>query len=80
MTTSRSPAREEALALDGGVPALPRFLPFGAPTLDEEEIAEVVDTLRSGWIGTGPKTAALERAFAAYVGARHSLIRGERVP
>ena len=32
------------------------FLTFSPPCLDDEEIAEVVDTLRSGWIGTGPKT------------------------
>jgi len=45
-----------------------RFLVFGAPLIGEEEIAEVVATLRSGWIGTGPKVAQFEREFAAYKG------------
>ena len=45
-----------------------RFLTFGAPLIGEAEIAEVVDSLRSGWLGTGPKTARFERDFAAYKG------------
>ncbi|MFW6086493.1 MAG: DegT/DnrJ/EryC1/StrS family aminotransferase, partial [Myxococcota bacterium] len=44
------------------------FLPFGAPHLGEDEIAEVVATLRSGWIGTGPRVARFEAEFAAYKG------------
>jgi len=50
-----------------------QFLVFGAPDIREEEIAEVVDTLRSGWLGTGPKTKRFEAAFADYVGARHAV-------
>jgi dTDP-4-amino-4,6-dideoxygalactose transaminase len=49
------------------------FLPFAPPTLGEEEIAEVVDTLRSPWITTGPKTRRFEEAFAAAVGAPGAL-------
>jgi dTDP-4-amino-4,6-dideoxygalactose transaminase len=45
------------------------FLPFSPPCLGEEEIAEVVDTLRSGWLTTGPKVKQFEREFAAFVGA-----------
>ncbi len=45
------------------------FLPFSTPTIDEAEINEVVDCLRSGWITTGPKVKRFEEAFAAYVGA-----------
>ena len=45
-----------------------RFLTFGAPLIGEAEISEVVDSLRSGWLGTGPKTARFERDFAAYKG------------
>jgi dTDP-4-amino-4,6-dideoxygalactose transaminase len=41
-------------------------LVFGQPRLEQEEIDEVVDTLRSGWLGTGPKTATFESEFAAY--------------
>jgi dTDP-4-amino-4,6-dideoxygalactose transaminase len=45
------------------------FLPFCPPTIGEEEIAEVVDTLRSNWITTGPKAKRFESDFAAYVDA-----------
>jgi dTDP-4-amino-4,6-dideoxygalactose transaminase len=44
------------------------MLVFGAPAIEEAEIAEVVDSLRSGWIGTGPKVARFESDFAAYKG------------
>lgn len=49
------------------------FLPFAPPLIGEEEIAEVVDTLRSGWITTGPKTRRFEGEFAAYLGAPAAL-------
>jgi len=45
------------------------FLPFALPEIGEEEIAEVVDTLRSGWVTTGPKARKFEEAFAAFLGA-----------
>jgi len=45
------------------------FLPFHKADLGDEEIAEVVDVLRSGWLTTGPK--AME--FAAMVGAQHAV-------
>ncbi len=44
------------------------YVVFGAPLIGEEEIAEVVECLRSGWIGTGPRVARFEAAFAAYKG------------
>ena len=49
------------------------FLVFGKPRIEEEDIAEVVATLRSGWIGMGPRTLQFERDFAAYVGAKHAI-------
>jgi dTDP-4-amino-4,6-dideoxygalactose transaminase len=48
-------------------------VPFARPDLGEEEIAEVVDTLRSGWLTTGPKTARFEEAFARSLGVAHAL-------
>jgi dTDP-4-amino-4,6-dideoxygalactose transaminase len=45
------------------------FLPFSPPFIGEEEIAEVVDTLRSDWITTGPKVKRFEQEFAAFVAA-----------
>lgn len=50
-----------------------RFLVFGAPLIGEEEVAEVLRCLRSGWIGTGPRTAQFERDFAAYCGVEHAV-------
>lgn len=51
----------------------PEFLLFSPPTIGEEEISEVVDTLRSGWITTGPKTQRFETEFAARLGAPAAL-------
>jgi dTDP-4-amino-4,6-dideoxygalactose transaminase len=44
------------------------FLPFALPDIGEEEIGEVVDCLRSGWVTTGRKTRQFEQDFAAYLG------------
>src|SRR5665811_176987 len=49
------------------------FLPYNRPWIGEEELAEVADTLRSGWLTTGPKTKRFEAELAAYVGARHAI-------
>jgi dTDP-4-amino-4,6-dideoxygalactose transaminase len=44
------------------------FLPFALPDIGEDEIAEVVDTLRSGWITTGPKAKRFEAEFGVFLG------------
>ncbi len=44
------------------------FLPFALPDIGEEEINEVLDSLRSGWLTTGPKTKRFEEDFAAFAG------------
>lgn len=44
------------------------YITFGAPLIGEEEINEVVETLKSGWIGTGPRVARFEENFAKYKG------------
>lgn len=49
------------------------FLPFALPSIGEEEIAEVVDSLRSGWITTGPKVKRFEGEFAQYIGCDHAI-------
>jgi dTDP-4-amino-4,6-dideoxygalactose transaminase len=49
------------------------FLPFSPPLVGEEEIAEVIDTLRSDWITTGPKVKRFEQDFASAVGAPAAL-------
>jgi len=49
------------------------FIPIGRPDISEDEIAEVIDSLRSGWITYGPKTQQFEAEFAAAVGAKHAV-------
>lgn len=60
VTTEKSDARSD-------------WLPYHLPSIGDEEIAEVVDTLRSGWITTGPKTQQFERDFAAFLGVPEAL-------
>lgn len=48
-------------------------IPFYKPSIGEEEINEVVDTLRSGWLTTGPKVKRFESEFSQYLGHRHSI-------
>lgn len=62
MTPAQPPTAIEAPVRDD-------YLVFGSPQILEPDIEEVVATLRSAWLGTGPKAAAFERAFGAYVGA-----------
>jgi dTDP-4-amino-4,6-dideoxygalactose transaminase len=61
------------LAIDGGTPVRDHFLVFGQPVLGREEIDEVVDTLKSAWIGTGPRTQRFEKDFAEYIGCDTAL-------
>src|ERR1035441_6569687 len=49
------------------------FLPYCLPFIGEEEISEVADSLRSGWVTTGPKVQRFEQEFAVYTGARHAM-------
>jgi dTDP-4-amino-4,6-dideoxygalactose transaminase len=49
------------------------FLPYCLPFIGEEEIAEVADSLRSGWVTTGPKVKRFEQDFAGYVGTKHAV-------
>src|SRR5580704_3748674 len=49
------------------------FLPFSPPEIGEEEISEVIETLRSDWITTGPKVKRFEEEFSAAVGAPAAL-------
>ena len=45
------------------------FIPFALPDIGEEEINEVVDSLRSGWVTTGPKTRKFESDFSSFINA-----------
>ena len=48
-------------------------VPYSLPTIEQDEIDEVVSTLRSGWLTTGPRTAQFEAEFKRYVAAPHAL-------
>jgi len=60
-------------AIEGGEPVRKEFLVFGSPAIEEAEIQEVVDTLRSGWLGTGPKVHRFEEDFKRYIGCKHAI-------
>jgi len=63
------------LAINGGLPvrSADQFLVFGAPVIEEEDIEEVVDSMRKRWIGTGPKVAQFENNFAAFKQKKHAI-------
>jgi len=47
------------------------FLPFSLPTIEQDEIDEVVDSLKSGWLTTGPKVKKFEEELRKLIGADH---------
>lgn len=53
-------------AIAGGNPIRKDVLVFGSPDIQDQDIVEVVDTLKSGWLSTGPKTTKFENEFRAY--------------
>jgi perosamine synthetase len=70
---SASPTNLETLAIHGGTPVRDKLLPYGRQTIDDADIAAVVETLKSDWLTTGPKVAEFEERFAAWVGARYAV-------
>jgi dTDP-4-amino-4,6-dideoxygalactose transaminase len=62
--------KENLPALEGGPPS--RFLVFGSPDINADDINEVVDSLKSGWIGTGPKVAKFENNVNSYIGSKYA--------
>jgi len=61
------------LAINGGRPVRSTLLPYGHQMIDDEDIAAVVQVLKSDWITTGPKVAEFEGAFAALVGSKYAV-------
>lgn len=49
------------------------YIPYGRQTVDEDDIAAVIEVLRSDWLTTGPAVTRFEEVFAAYVGAQHGV-------
>ena len=50
-----------------------KFIPYNVPDITDEEIAEVVATLKSGWLAKGPRTVEFEKQFAEYLGAKYAV-------
>lgn len=63
----------ERLAIEGGASVRSNWLPCGRQLVDDDDVRCVGEVLRSGWLTTGPKVTEFEEAFAAAVGARHSV-------
>lgn len=61
------------LAIDGGTPVREDRLPYGRQWLDDDDVAAMVEVLRSDWLTTGPKVDEFERAFADFVDAREAV-------
>ncbi len=60
-------------AFKGGKPVRKKFLVFGSPKIGKDEIKEVVHTLKTGWLGTGPKVTRFEQMVAEYTGAKYAI-------
>ncbi len=63
----------EKPAIEGGNPVRNDFLPYGTQYLDEKEINEVVDSLKSNWITTGPKMKLFEEKFRDFRGSKYAV-------
>ena len=68
-----SSAAAGRLAVDGGEPVRTAILPYGRQTIEDDDVAAVVEALRSDWLTTGPMVGRFEEAFAEFVGARHAV-------
>ncbi len=65
--------KTEIPAIEGGTPIRDTYLVFGKPDIQQPEIDEAVNTLRSGWIGSGPRTREFEQRFCAYQQVGHGI-------
>jgi perosamine synthetase len=63
----------DKLAINGGRPVRDTRLPYGRQWLDEEDVAAVIEVLRSDWLTTGPKVDEFEEAFANFVGTEEAV-------
>lgn|SRR5579862_316383 len=63
----------QELAIHGGQPIRSNMLPYGRHVIEEDDIQAVVNTLRSDWLTTGPKTAEFEEALAAFVDSKYAV-------
>src|SRR2546425_1786637 len=64
----------DKLAVEGGLPVRATMLSHSHQCIDEDDIRAVTETLRSGWLTTGPKVQEFEAAFARTVGSFHAVV------
>lgn len=64
---------KEKPAIEGGKPVREKFLIFGSPDIGKKEIQEVVHSLETGWLGTGPKVARFEEMVKECIGTKYAL-------
>ena len=60
-------------AIEGGKPVRQKFLIFGSPRFFKAELKEMMETIRSGWWGTGPKCQQFEKDFEKYTKANYAV-------
>lgn len=65
--------QSEIPGVAGGTPVRESFLPFSRPFIGEEEKAEVIAAMESGWLSTGPRTRQFENEIGKYLGARNAI-------
>src|SRR5262252_3085531 len=70
---SQNPVAKGDLAIDGGTPVREVTLPYGRQSIDGDDIAVMVEVLRSNWLTTGPRVAEFEHAFADFVGVKEAV-------
>lgn len=63
----------EKPAIEGGKPVRDKYLPYCSQWLDEKEIGEVLDSLKSDWITTGPKMVLFEEKFKEFIGSKYAV-------
>lgn len=61
------------LAIDGGAPVRNATLPYGRQSIDEDDIAVMIEVMRSNWLTTGPRVAEFEESFANFVSAKEAV-------
>jgi len=66
-------SRSSLPAIAGGTPVRSKPLPFFRAAVDETDVAAVAETLRSGWLTSGPKAVELEKRLGEYVGSSHTI-------
>ncbi len=68
-----SVSRSSLPAIAGGTPVRSKPLPFFRAAVDETDVAAVSETLRSGWLTSGPKAVELEKRLGEYLGTAHTI-------